>query len=247
MRILSLHPAATEILFAMGAGGMVVGRSELCTYPEAALKVPSFGKEITLDMIGVFEPDLVVTGRDQDELTEAVKSQFKVFQFDPRTLEMVFKQIIGLADLTGKHVEADLVVHDLMAVLEKVEQKAKKFKKVRVYFEIAHNPPAVASCYLVELLMLAGAAPYSGEMNINKLQKFNPQMIMVSVPGEGEDFNFDLLAARDGWEDLNALKYERLFAIDDKLLYRPGPRLAEGIKKVARILHGIEVTENGAE
>ena len=85
MRILSLHPAATELAFALGAGGSLVGRTERCAYPESALRVPPISNPEDLAMIGAFEPDLVLLGRDQDGIATMLGGQYDLFTLAPRT------------------------------------------------------------------------------------------------------------------------------------------------------------------
>lgn len=239
MRILSLHPAATEIVFAIGAGSQLIGRTDLCDYPESALKVPTIGnpEEVTPEMAAVFEPDLVLIGRDQ----EFPMPNAKVFRFDPHSIEEIFRQAIDLAELAGKQIEADVVVHDLMSVLEKAKAKSQRFHKLRVYFEVSHSPPKAARCYIEEVIRLCGGIPYTANVTVDDLQEFDPQVIIVSTPEDGGGFDEEIIFARDGWEELNALRYERVFVLPSELFYRPGPRLAEGVRTIARILHGIEL------
>ncbi len=242
MRVLSLHPAATELMFAIGAGSMLVGRTDSCDYPEPALKVPTLGPmdEISPELVGVFEPELVLTGYGQRKLSDELSDEKRVFHIAPGSVEEVFRIIMDLAELLGKQIEAEVVIHELMATLEMVKDKAQKFKKVRVYFEVKHDPLTTAGCYIDDILMLSGGQSFRGEVTVDRLQLFDPQIIMVSVPDEGEEFNEEILLARDGWENLNAVRFERVFVLDDKLFFRPGPRLVKGIRKIAKIMHGID-------
>lgn len=247
MRVLSLHPVATELMFAIGAGNMLVGRTDSCVYPDAALKIPTLGsmEEIKIDVVNVFEPDLVLTGFKQDALSDELSESHRVMHIKPKNVEDVFRQILNLAELLDKQIEAEVVVHDLMATLERVKEKAKKFSRVRVYFEIDHSPPKAATCYIDDILMLSGAQSFRGEVTVERLQNFDPQIIIVSKPDEGTEFNEEILLARDGWENLNAVRFERIFVLDDNLFFRPGPRLVEGIRTLAKILHGIDASLNG--
>jgi iron complex transport system substrate-binding protein len=95
-----------------------------------------------------------------------------------------------------------------------------------------------------DLIVLAGGTPYAGPINIDEIKRFDPQMIVIAIPGDESEFDPTLIAARDGWSDLTAVRNERVFAIDDALLLRPGPRIVQGVKQLAKILHGITVNGN---
>lgn len=232
MRILSLHPVATELVFALGAGNMIVGRTDDCAYPEGALIIPSIGKpaDITPETAAVFEPDLVVIGPRQS-FPGAVR-------IDPASIDQVCTTITSLATLLGKSVEADLIVHDLRTVLERVKEKTSRFHVTRVHYEDESGRPPQ---YLADLIALAGGQLYSGDGAIESLQAFDPQIIIHS----GDERFEERIAARDGWDTLNAVRRERILGIEAELL-RPTPRLALGAKRLAKLLHGVEVNGNGA-
>lgn len=245
MRVLSLHPAMTELMFAIGASGLLVGRTDECRYPEAATKIPSIGSKDDASevLVDVFEPNLVLCGPDQDVLAAGLKQAYRVFQFAPNSLDEMFAMAGQLGDMLGKQVETDMVIHDTRIILNRLREKSEKFHPIRIYCEVQHNAAVGANGYIAEILKFANATVFDGVPTPELLQEFDPQMIISSVPGERE-FNFELLASRDGWEKLNAVRYERLFSIPGELLHTPGPRLQEGIKLLAKYTHGLDL-ENG--
>lgn len=238
MRVLSIHPAATELLFAIGAGAFVVGRTDACDYPAQAKKLPSLGDEISEVVIAVFEPELILAGPGQEELARALGEKYKVILFAPESLDGLYREIAVLGELLGKQVEADMVVHELRTLLDKLKEKAGKYKKIRVYCEVA--PTQTTNGYVKELLTIAGAEPFTGEVTVERLQSFNPQVIFSCVPNK-EETSLELITSRDGWQQLNAIKFDRIFSIPGWMLHRPGPRMQEGVRKVARLLHGVEL------
>ncbi|MDD9953247.1 MAG: ABC transporter substrate-binding protein [Candidatus Woesearchaeota archaeon] len=237
MRILSLHPGTTELLFALGAGDMLVGRSEDSLYPAAATKIPSVWDTVDDVMVDVFEPELVLLGPGQGDL---IGDKYEKVLFDPQSIDMIYEQILDLGERLGKQVEADMIVHDIRSAIAQVSEKATKFHPVRVYCEVHHNDTVASSGYVSELLQLAGGTPFQGQVNVEAVQAFDPQMIISCVPGEDE-YNVELLEGREGWQGLNAVKYERVFNVQGDMLHRPGPRLVQGIKRLAKILHGVTI------
>lgn len=244
MRILSLHPAATELLFALGAGGAIVGRCESCTYPESALTIPSIGdtQEVTAESAAILEADLVVLGPGQEAFAEKLTAlRPVVLRFS--SLESSIAEIGSLAKMIGKDVEGEVLSHDVRTTFERIKAKASRFHATRVYAESLRSAPSI-SPLLNDLIVIAGGEPYVGPVNIDAIRRFDPQMIVIAIPEDVENFDPTLIAARDGWSDLSAVKNERVFAIDDALLLRPGPRISQGAKQLAKILHGITVNGN---
>jgi iron complex transport system substrate-binding protein len=210
---------------------MLVGRTDECLYPESALSVPSIGKpsEITPEAAAVFEPDIIVTGPGQD-LAGAVC-------IEPADMEHVYETIVSIAKLLDKTVEADLLVHDLRTTFERVKEKTSRFHMTRVHYE---DEAGMRPAYLAAVVAFAGGELYAGNSTIESLRKFDPQVIIYS----GDECYEERMVARDGWDGLNAVQRERILRIDAELL-RPTPRLALGAKRLAKLLHGVEVNGNG--
>lgn len=223
MRILSFHPVATELVFALGAGNALVGRTEACVYPEAALRVPSLGKqgEIGLDTVGILEPDVILLGPGQ-----AYGGAMRTYSIAPSTLADILRIIKELGEMLGKQVEADMIIHDLESVFERTQLKCAKFHIVKVQVD-------AAPLYLAELVRIAGGEPNSDD----DPSSFDPQYIITL----GDEERVEVVA--NARPSLRAVQCERVYAIPEELL-RPTPRLVLGIKQLAKILHGVEI--NGA-
>lgn len=237
MRILSLHPGATELLFALGAGGMIVGRCDGCDYPEGALKIPSIGHSdcMTVEQASILEPDLVIVDAGQGDLA-ARFAPLRVIELSYDSLDGALDVIRRLGGIVEKEVEADVLVHDLETTFKRISDKTAKYQRTRVY---AEKKALVTSRLVNELLAIAGAQGFEGDVTIERLRAFDPYMIFIAAPN-GE-LDTELVAARDGWNALSAVRNDRVFVIDDALLTRPGPRLAQGAKELAKILHGVHV------
>ena len=245
MRILSLNPAATELLYAIGAGGSLVGRCDGCDYPAAALTVPSIGPaaEMTAERAAILEPDLVLLGPGQEAIASRLGT-LRLSMLRCASVEECLGSIIALAKTVGNEVEADVLVHDLRTAFDPVRERTARFKRTRVYAETRHEPWGT-SPLVNELITIAGGEPFPGPIaTLPELVRFEPHAIIVSVAGEGDRFDPELLLARDGWGELPAVRGERVFTVDDALLHRPGPRLAQGVKLLAKLLHGVHVNGN---
>jgi iron complex transport system substrate-binding protein len=221
MRILSFHPVATELIFALGAGNMLVGRTDECAYPEAALRVPSLGKpgEIPLESVGILEPELVLLGPDQ-----GYGGAMKVLKVDPARVLEIYMLLEQLGESFGKQVEADMLIHDLRTALEQIQLKTAKFHTVRVHVD------GTVPQYVLELISIAGGTPHAGE----GVEEFDPQYIIVV----GDEEKAEIAAAK--YPGLRAVQCERIYSIEEGLL-RPTPRIVQGAKQLAKILHGVEI------
>ena len=228
MRILSLCPVATELVCALGAAHLLVGRTDECKYPDSALSIPSIGasKDITQEQVSIFEPDLVLLGENQN----IVLSQ-QAFRIAPQSIDDVYGIIIAIGALIDKSIEADIVVHELRKVFDELHLRMEHFQIIKVYSDC--DMPM----YMRELVAIAGGELYCSEHTIEAVTAYDPQMIIVYGNSEDEHAQ-DIILSRLGWQNLQAIRHERVFILDEGL-FRPTPRIVEGAKLLAKILHGV--------
>ena len=119
-----------------------------------------------------------------------------------------------------------------------------KINKPRVYIEEWHKPPTVSGNWVPNLVKIAGgdyslikAGVHSREVTTKQIQKYNPEIIVISICGMSDKVPKEWITKRKGWENLSAVKNNKVFVFDDSLLNRPGPRLMIGLEKLARIIH----------
>ncbi len=245
MRVASLSPAATEILFAIGAGKDIVCVDQFSDEPADARGLPHLKdhQKIDADALAAFKPEVVFTGTlVQEKLAQFLKvsQQFAVIHHDPRSIGDIHECIRSMGLLLGKEREANQVVMDMHNGLADVRKKAKLLgSKPRVYVEEWHNPPMASGNWVPELVTLAGGTPFplqprapSREVSLAEVQAFDPDIIVLSICGAGRFAEKKLLTSRPGWDALRAVAGDKVFVIDDSLLNRPGPRLVEGAQRL---------------
>jgi iron complex transport system substrate-binding protein len=228
MRVVSLDPAVTELVFALGAGSLLVGRSDEADYPDAARSIPSVG-EANAQTVSIFEPDIVLEGFIAHESVGGSR-----WRFVPDDLKSLLDDIRSLGVRLGKEIETDIVVHDIHTAIDHVYAKCARFRRVRVAIDQERGtvPPGL----LCDLVRVAGGEPFSGITDVDALRAFNPQFIITI----GSDEFVQLAESR--LAELEAVKNERVFALDEWMV-RPGPRIGEGLRQLAKILHGVEVSK----
>ena len=126
-----------------------------------------------------------------------------------------------------------------------IKKKNKKIKnKPRVYIEEWHKPPTVSGNWIPTLVKMAGgdyglikAGVHSKEVTTEQMQKYDPEIIVISICGMADKAPREWITKREGWQNLTAVKKNKVFVFDDSLLNRPGPRLAIGAEKLAEVIN----------
>lgn len=235
-RIVSLTPNTTEIVYYLGLGGNLVGRSNYCNYPPEVSKVLSIGDPMSLSVEKIVElkPDLVVANRMIPiEILEKIKSLgIIVAAFDPMTVDGVLETIDKIASIC--HVQSK--TQELKAELE---QYKKPLGDKLVYVEIWNDPPTTygANTFGSDMIkwvggknlgdQLKGAYPMTTD---EALIKLNPQIVILPTKN---DKIVEQFKSRKGLDAIDAVKNNQIFAIDEDIISRPGPRILDAIKALS--------------
>jgi iron complex transport system substrate-binding protein len=249
-KIVSLTPDTTETLFAIGAGGRVVGKVEdIANFPPEAAAVPIVATFAGVDVEKIvdLEADLVVSagsGLTQGAAVEQLRrAGIPVLVSYPTTIDGGLESIrrIGLA--VGLGTEAAILADDIAARLDDLAVLASTAAtRPRVFYEIdvtggIFTPPA-DSIY-GEMFLLAGGEPISGDasysISLEELVDADPEVILLGDAAYG--VTAEQVGARPGWEGMTAVKEGRIVAIDDIVVTRPGPRLVEGLRALVAAIH----------
>jgi len=245
-RIISLSPATTEILFALGLGDKVVGDTEYCDYPEEAKTKDKVGgfENPNLELIVAKEPDLVFTAAGiQEEIIQKLEaSHIAVVCLDAETIDQVMSNISLTGEITGMSKKAGEIVKDMEERVKAVQEKIKDKPRPVVFFEVWDDPLMTAGpgSFIDSLIQMAGgqnaAADLKGKFadySTEKLLEVNPDIyIMNNHAHKPED-----LKTRTGFDRLKAVQNDRVFTIEDDLVTLPGPRIIQGLEEMARIIH----------
>lgn len=242
MRIVSLAPSNTEILYELGAGDQIVGTTSLCDHPETVKNKPSLGgwTNPNYDKLEELEPDLVLASDDlQDNIVEEVKKLgIKISQVKPHTLEEVYNSIEKIGQIIDKEKEAYELVNRMRSDLDNIHLE----KKHRIYCEEWVEPQMVSGNWIPGLIeKIGGDYPIeegvrSREIELNLLQRFDPEYIILNVCGAGTGIDEKVVRERDQWENISAVQNENIYVVDDVLLNRPGPRLVDGARRIKKII-----------
>ena len=252
-RVVSLAPANTEILFAIGAGAQVVGRDETSDYQAEALVLPTIGgySGFNLEAIVALHPDLVLAGGiNTPELVASLEQLGLTVYFlpNPTTLEEMYTNLETVARLTGHESETAALVESFKVRVAAVDEKILPLSYVpTVYYELDATEPtkpftAGPGSFVDLLIARAGGINIGAELqgqwaqiSLEQLVVANPVIIILGDAAYGE--TPEKVAQRPGWGTLTAIQTGQVFPIDDNLVSRPGPRLVDGLEAMAKLLH----------
>jgi iron complex transport system substrate-binding protein len=250
MKIVSLTPATTEMLFAIGAGSQVIGRDMFSDYPAEAAAVADIGGswgEYNTEAIVSLQPDLVLAGGiNPPELVATLEGLgLKVFFVpNPTDLEELYTILQTLGSMTGHQTEAADLSASLDVRVKAVDTAlAGVTEKPMVYYELDATPYTAGPGTFVDLLIArAGGTNFGSGMDsawaqisLEQLILADPAFIVLGDSAYGE--TAATVAARPGWNALTAVKNAQVFPFDDNRVSRPGPRLVDGLEALARLLH----------
>lgn len=239
LRIVSLSPAMTEILFALNARDNVVGVTTFCDYPAQARDIYKVGdfSHPSMERIVGLKPDLVIVNLpEQMRIKRQLdKLQIKVFVSSPLSLNDIYTEIFEI----GKIVNRESAAESLISTMKMTMRPSGGDKKKRVYIELSQRPIVTigAQTFLNELLEMAGGVNIFSDLKKDypvvsqeEIIKRNPEIIIVLHP--------DNIKERLGWEAIEAVKNKKISRdINQDYLMRPGPRLVEGFKALKKIIN----------
>ncbi len=252
MRIVSLAPSITEILFALGLGDSVVGATEYCTYPPEAQKIPRVGGFTTpnIEKILALSPDLVIgnEGAPAAVRTTIERSRARVLELRRiQSFQDMFDVVLGIGAATGTAEKARLLVAQIKADIESAAAPCRGIpveKRPRVFVEIWYDPMRTVGrrSFIDELIVRAGGVNVAHEIDRDypeispeKVIEWNPDVIVIAYMAQAG--SVESLSKRIGWSNISAVRNGRVINDISGHVLKPGPRLAEGVKMLARRLY----------
>lgn len=241
-RIVALAPSDCEILCALGAEDLLVGRGAYCDYPESILDVPvvETGENTNLEQIIALQPQVVLMA-DMAQTAEQVQALedagIRVVLSDANDIEGVYTAIRMIGQLTGLEGEAEALVADMQAAFDGIAAQSEETGKT-VYFEVSPLEyglwTAGTNTFMDELASLCGLtnafADVEGWAAISEEQVLerDPDYIVTisTYYGEGPT-PVEEIMGRAGWEGLTAIQNGDVFNADSNEISRPGPRLKD--------------------
>jgi iron complex transport system substrate-binding protein len=257
-RIVSLSPAATETLFAVGAGARVVAVTDLDNYPPEARSLPRVGNftpsTFSAETLFSHKPDLVLTissGRFHQSLVESLAGLgMPMVDLEADTVEQVIENVRRVGTIVGEPERGATLAAEMEARVEAVRRRTARLapeRRPRVFYVVADEPLMTAgpSSFLGQVLRLAGGENLFADtsqlfplVSDEVVIRRDPDLILGPAGKDSEGARARL-RARPGWGRMKAVREGRITFINEDILSRPGPRLIDGLEEVARTLHPV--------
>ena len=265
MRIVSLMPSATEIVYALGLGDELVGRTHVCDYPAEVIDVPVVtvddldapGRTLDGALLAKLEPDLVLTDGSEDQpvvdygeisgIVGGMARETTLVALAPHTIEGVLNSISTVGAYTESEYEAVGLVEMLRERLGAIGLGYGPDTR-RVVVVESLQPLRAAGRWVPEMVRRAGGWELLGRegepsatTTWEQVREVEPQVLVLALQGTdaaGAEAALEAVALPAWFDELLAVRDGEFFAVDGKGLFaRPGPRLVEGIAVLAELCY----------
>src|SRR4051812_28998878 len=252
-RIVCLTEETTEWLYLLGEEARIVGISGYTVRPRRAReekpKVSAF-LSAKIDKILALRPDCVFGFSDlqADIAAELIRQGVQVTVFNQRSVAEILSMLGQVAAMVGQEERGRVLINLMCARLDAIEQAARALpRRPRVFFEEWDEPHISAIRWVSELLGIAGGDDCFPELarqslgkdrivaDAGEIVRRNPDIVIGSWCGK--KFRAEKVAARPGWNDVNAVREGQLFEIKSADILQPGPAaLTDGVEQLQRIV-----------
>jgi len=246
IRIISLAPHTTELLYAAGATNQVVAAVSFSDFPEQAKELPRVGSynKFDLESIIAMNPDLVIawkSGNPHEQLKGVEKLGYKMFYSEPRELEDVANEIKQLGVLLNTQSIANNVAKDYLRNLIKLQTKYRNKEKVNVFYQVWDDPLFTINGehIISRVIDLCGGrnvfsdlSVLSPRVSIEAVIEKDPEAIVVGMADSRKDW----LDEWKQWRVMKAVKNNNVYPINADLIVRHTPRILEGTQFMCEYL-----------
>ena len=257
-RVISLSPSATEILYAIGAGDMVVAVDKYSDYPDEAPTSELDGWQPNIEAISEYEPDMVVLGVNNGDVISGLERLGidVIVQVPPADIAELYDQFMELGDATDQTVAAAEVVSRMQREIAHIVDSAPDATGLRYYHELGSSLYTATSATFIghvyslfDMVNVADAADPdrlfggSPQLNAEYVVNENPDLIFLAYTVCSDDAATcsgdaaQTLASRPGWETISAVANSNVFEIKNNVSSRWGPRVVDFVAAVANGLN----------
>ncbi len=249
-RIVSLTPATTEILFAIGAGPRVIATTDFDDYPPEAVALPDVAsfQAVDVEKIVGIETDLVIAGgnffNDPAAISQLRDLGIPVVVTYAPTVEGVLDDIELIGTAVGLDGPAGDLTASMRAGFDQIEAAVAALPRPRVFYELDATTDiytAADDSFIAEMIGLAGGdaittgSPTDFAISLEKLIEADPEVIVLGDAAYG--VTAEAVAARPGWDVMTAVRDGAIRPANDLIITRPGPRLVDGLRELALAIH----------
>ncbi len=253
-KIISLMPSDTEIIYELGAGDKLIAVSEYCNYPEDTKNKTklSTGESTSLEALMAMNPDVIIAGSMQqtNELFKQLEdSGIKVVITEANSIEETYTVINMIGKVLNLEKKAQDLVDSMKEEFAKIKDEVKDKPAKKVYIEVSPLQFGLWTCgtgtFQQEILTLIGAKnifdDVAGWKEVSEEQVIsrNPDVIITTtMPMSETDDPVAEIMSRKNWENIEAIKNNKVYRADSDAIQRPGPRLVTAAKELVELIYG---------
>jgi iron complex transport system substrate-binding protein len=248
-RVVSLAPSLTETAFALGAGEQLVGVTDFCDFPAEARQKPRIGGIYTpsFETILSLRPDLVLAtteGNREDHIRELGNLGLAVYVVRPVDFVSVLESIGRVGRLLGRDAEARQLVGRMQRAADAIARALEGYGRPRVLYVLWGDPLIVPGrdTLITDMIRRAGGDSVTGSEPL-AYPRFSVEEALARQPDRVVLAQHGVTSVDDRireWQQLTllpAVREGRVYGIDGDLMHRPGPRIIDGLRRLARLLH----------
>lgn len=246
-RIISVAPSVTELIYALGKGDELVGRTDYDDYPAQVKNIQSIGSltDPNVEKIIELKPDVLVASTHfKDDVAKKLEDLGikVVVLYNAKDFNGAYDSINTLGQIINAQDNAKNLVASMKKKIEDVKEKVKGKETPKTYYVVGFGKDgdytATGDTFIGQMIEMAGGNNIAKDgagwkYSLEKIIENNPEYIVIS-----KNFGMkDQFITTAGYKELSAVKNNKVIEIDDNLLNRQGPRLADGVEALAKILH----------
>lgn len=245
-KIASGSPAITEIIYAVKGEDKLVGVTDYCNYPEAATR-----KEKTGDYNGPNVEKLIELGVNlyiTDHVADDVRKQLEdasitVVILEAKNYNDVYNKVELVGKMLDKKAGAESTLIEMKAREVYVLKAIKEAKGKKVFHEVWHDPLMTSGpgSFIDEMIKMLGceniasdAVSAYAEFSVETLIERNPEVYITANDGMK---TIEDIKARTGYDQIDAIKNDKIYFLDPDIISRPGPRIVEGLEILAEAIY----------
>lgn len=250
MRVVSLAPSLTEIVFALGRGDWLAAVTDFCDYPPEARSKPKIGGPTTPDLERIvrIRPDLVLgttEGNPRDRVAQLQRFHIPVFAVKPEGYPGILASIEVLGRLLRAEEKAAALVQDIQARVTAVRRAVSGRPRPRVLYLVWTDPLIAAgpATFIHDLIEMAGGENVVRERSVpyprlgwEEVVALAPEVILVASHATGSN-RAPIGEGWSTWQSVPAVRSGRILPVPGDVIHRPGPRVVEGVEHLARAIH----------
>lgn len=254
VRIISLSPHATELLFAAGATNQIAATVSYSDYPPQAKNIKRIGsyKKIDLESVVKVNPDLIIawnSGGNQQQIEDLKKLGYKFYFSEPRSFEDVAANIVNMGVILGTTELANIKAQEYLSELKELKLKYSNLEKVKVFYQVWDKPlRTINDGHLINSVIefCGGSNVYADlslrapKVGIESVIQKNPEAIIIGMSENRKDW----IEPWFKWVSIDAVKNKHVYSVDADLIVRQGPRILQGTKLVCELLEKVRNDKN---